>query len=99
MDLSKKINVEKLKQDRYIHSVKLGVNDIDVKDGNAVFRKMTQIIEAIWSKAPNIKIIINEITPRNDDRDEEVIECNKLLSRYCMKYDKVFLAKQGTITY
>ena len=72
----------------------VGVNDIDVRSGKEVFSKFKQIVEDIWCKSPHIKIIMNEITPRNDDRDHEGMVCNDLLKQYSITHDKLFLATQ-----
>ena len=49
-------------------AMSLGVNDIDTKSGNEVFSAFKQIVEDIWCKTPHIKIMLNEVTPSNDDR-------------------------------
>ena len=48
----------------------VGVNDLDTTDFAIVFQELENIIETIRCKYPNIKIIISEITPRNDARDK-----------------------------
>ena len=41
------------------------------------------------------KIVIGELTPRMDDRDEEVIKCNQLIKEYTEANDRLFLAKHS----
>ena len=40
------------------------------------------------------KIVIGELTPRNDELDERVKECNELLKQYTDENEYLFLAKQ-----
>ena len=53
--------------------INAGVNDIDTKSGMQVFQEMEVTVEQLSMKYPGIKIIFSEITPRNDKRDNEVI--------------------------
>ena len=68
--------------------VSLGVNDIDDVCG------ITDDIHMIY---PNVKVIVSELTPRNDNRDEEVIECNKPLVANAKSKDYMYFAKQSNL--
>ena len=59
--------------------INVGVNDLDKKDGRDVFNELKSILEDITKSVPHIKIVLSEITPRNDERDAQVIICNALL--------------------
>ena len=56
--------------------VNVGVNDTDKKSCQDVFENLENITSEIEGLAPNAKIIISELTPRNDKRDPEVQVCN-----------------------
>ena len=46
---------------------------------------------------PNAKIIVSELTPRKDARDNEVIECNKPLVSYVKSKEYMYFAKQSNL--
>ena len=71
--------------------IHVGVNDIDKKNGRDVFEEIKHIITHIKSLAPSVKLVVSEITPRNDNRDPEVKICNTLL--------KSLLEKDITLAY
>ena len=58
---------------------------------------MNDLLENISSLHPQVKIILNETTPRNDDRDDQVIECNKALLNIAKTKGGIFLAEQGNL--
>ena len=72
--------------------VSTGVNDIDHINGVQVFNKISHIIHQIRTKYPTVKIIFSEITPRNDDKDGEVIVCNRMLNSYANTQTDIFIA-------
>ena len=51
--------------------------------------------ELIKERYGNPKIIISEITPRNDENDPLVIECNQTIKTYVESNEHIFLAKQS----
>ena len=59
--------------------VHVGVNDIDHNIGRNVAADLCTAIKSIQEKAPHVKIILSEVTPRQLTRDNEVVECNKHL--------------------
>ncbi len=77
--------------------VHVGVNDIDSKDGQTVADELCNAAEAIHNKAPNIKIVLSEVTPRQHTRDDEVIECNKLLKSSISDMKQITLAKHTNL--
>ena len=64
-------NKENIKNLKYI-LINVGVNDLDQKSGEDVFKDLTNTIDVIRNKFEGITIILSEITPRNDERDIEV---------------------------
>ena len=77
--------------------INVGVNDTDRKNGKDVFNEMENIITLIKSKWPNVKIILCELTPRNDSNDIHVLECNKLLQTYSINDENIFLADHSNL--
>ena len=53
--------------------------------------ELKSIIDKLTDKFKGIKIILSEITPRNDDKDEAVIEFNKQLFDIYDKKTDIFL--------
>ena len=60
----------------------VGCNDLDQKNHEQVFGEMVTILDQIRNKYKNNKFIISEITPRNDNRDNEVKCFNSVLVNY-----------------
>ena len=75
----------------------VGVNDLDTKCAEEVIAQMKLVIELIRMKHGQPKIIINEATPRHDDRDDEVKHYNELLKDYVDQHDFLFLSKQSKL--
>ncbi len=67
--------------------VHVGVNDIDSKPGTSVANDLRTAVKSIRSKAPDAKIIVSEVTPRQLNRDNEVIICNEHLHSYSIPLD------------
>ena len=59
--------------------VHVGVNDIDKHDGPTVAEKLADVTKRIAEAAPHAKILLSEVTPRQLNRDDQVVECNQLL--------------------
>ncbi len=72
----------------------MGVNDLDDEDGESVASRITELIMQIKNMYANIRIVVNEVTPRNDDRDEEVKKCNGALVN---EGDDIFIAQQKNL--
>ena len=45
----------------------------------------------------NIKVILGELTPRTDERDEEVIICNEMINDFARINKYVYLAKHSNL--
>ena len=77
--------------------INVGVNDIDHKTAEEVFHQLQIVVNLLREKDNNPKIIISEVTPRIDEKDEEVKKCNDLIDAYASSYDYIFLAKQSNL--
>ena len=77
--------------------ISTGVNDLDDKSGLEVFNKICHIIYQIKVKYPGIKIIFCEVTPRNDERDEEVIRCNQMVNAYVSTQENIYIAHHSNL--
>ena len=73
----------------------VGCNDIDSKDGQEVFGEMRNIVLNIKHLYPNVKVIVSEITPRMDDRDQEVKNANRLLNEFVKGQQDVYITRNG----
>ena len=60
-------------------------------------KKLTDLTDEIHMIYPNVKVIVSELTPRNDDRDDEVIECNKPLVTHAKSKEYMYFAKQSNL--
>ena len=90
------MNKTKYNKLKYI-LIAVGVNDLDEMTGPEVSEKLCNLLKLINQTYPDTKIILNEITPRNDDRDSQVILCNNMLHNVSSKNDHIFIAKQSNI--
>ena len=59
--------------------VHVGVNDIDKHSSASVAERLAEITQQIADAAPQSKILLSEVTPRQFNRDNEVRECNEIL--------------------
>ena len=75
----------------------VGVNDTDDVDGHLVAERITELVDVVHNQYPEVKIILNEFTPGMDDRDGEVMKCNKALVPIAAQDDLLFLAKQTNL--
>ena len=80
-----------------IEKENVGVNDLDRQDANEVFQQLVQIINIIRQKFVNTKITLSEITPRMDDRDQEVKKCNILINQFGEENDYIFIARHSNL--
>ena len=77
--------------------ISCGVNDIDTKIGSDVAHEILDLLEYIKQNYPNVKIVLSEVTPRNDELDEEVKKCNKLVATSMTNKAGVFFVKQHNL--
>ena len=77
--------------------INIGCNDIDKKSGEEVFLEIQENVKLLRTKYPNIKIILCEVTPRKDERDQQVMECNRLIHEYASKDENIFIADHSNL--
>ena len=77
--------------------IHIGVNDIDHAAGDEVYEQIADNISLLQQKYPEIKIILAELTPRRDTKNEEVNKCNQLLNQYCTANDNIFIASHESL--
>lgn len=77
--------------------INVGVNDVDEISGVSVFNRLTEIVKDTQQKYKGIKVILGEITPRADNRDVEVVSCNKLINEFGRSNENVYVAPHGNL--
>ncbi len=95
-EAARAINNTKYTQLKHV-LVSVGVNDIDDDSGVDVASRISELVNMTHHLYPDVKVTLNEITPRNDNLDEQVIECNKGLLNLDKENQHVFLAKQSNL--
>ena len=90
------INAKQINSVKYV-LINVGVNDLDTQDAEEVYEKMEDVVNIIREKYKDCKIIISEITPRTDDRDNEVIKCNTLINQMSKNKEFIFIARQSNL--
>ena len=68
-----------------------------MKTAEEVFQQLVKVINQLRGKYEGIKIILCEITPRGDVRDDEVIRINQIIAEYSQDKVYIFLAKHGNL--
>ena len=77
--------------------INVGVNDIDTKSVEEVSDQVKKVCDLIRTRYGNPKIILAEITPRMDEKDAQVIECNTLINEYIESTDYISVAKHSRL--
>ena len=77
--------------------ISCGVNNIDTNPGYVVADKILDIVKYIKQKYPDIKIILSEVTPRNDHLDGEVQRCNEILANSITGDSVIHFVKQQNL--
>ena len=77
--------------------INIGVNDLDTKSAEKVFRQLQKVIELLREKFEGINIFLSEITPRTDARDTEVIRCNEMIETYSQNKEFICLSKHNNL--
>ena len=76
--------------------IQVGVNDIDTKTGEEVFREVQENVHLLKTKFPGIKIVLAELTPRKDEKDTEVNNCNNLINSWAPG-EGIFVASHANL--
>ena len=69
----------------------VGCNDLDNHNAEEVFRKIQNTSEKLKMLHPDLKIIVSEIIPRMDDKDDRVKETNLLLNKYVHTVGNIYV--------
>ena len=77
--------------------ISVGCNDLDYGEAAQVFADMKEIVLNLQQAYPGIKIIIGEITPRMDDRDEVVKDINFLIQQFGKSSENVFVIDNSNL--
>ena len=77
--------------------ISIGVNDLDTKTPQEVFDQLKVIIDLMDRKYNQPKFVIGEITPRLDEKDDDVIMYNTILKEFTEKNERMYLAKQDRL--
>ena len=93
---------ELIQNDTYIRRTKqvlvnVGVNDLDSNTAEEVFHQLRTVVEMLRIKYDNPIITLGEITPRAEDKDEEVIKCNDMIREFAATKDYIFVAKHSNL--
>ena len=77
--------------------IHVGVNDIDRKSGQEVFEEVRENVAILKTKYPDVKIVLAELTPRKDEKDDEVNKCNNLINEWATGEGNIFVASHATL--
>ena len=77
--------------------INCGVNDIDYMRGSEVHKLLMSTIDTITQRLPHVKIVVSEITPRTDQKDADVIKCNKMLADSILMMENVILIDHSNL--
>ena len=89
-------SLSSLRQLKYFF-ISVGCNDLDNYDGEVVFAGIKHTSERLREKFPHIKIVLSEITPRMDERDDQVKSANTLLQQYVEQHENTFLTRNSNM--
>ena len=75
----------------------VGCNDLDHNDAINVFDDLKKIVTKLQTLYPHIKIIVGEITPQMDSKDELVKEINILINEYAVSKDNMYIIRNSNM--
>ena len=75
----------------------VGCNDCDNQTADEVVEKLKNIVMKVQTKFPQVKVIIGEITPRNDNRDQIVKDANILINRFVKDRQNVYVIRNSNL--
>lgn len=87
-DVRQVVNDDKFPDLKYIF-IHTGTTDIERKSGRHVHDEFLDVISFIRQEYPTVKIILSQITPRTDERDNEVRACNCLIETNMSQLDYI----------
>ena len=79
--------------------INTGVNDVEHLTPEEVINNQIKLVEKAMSAFPSAKIILSDITPRDDKSDVEVPRINDDIGRVIKSYRNVFHVYNGNLRY
>ena len=79
--------------------INIGVNDAEHLTPEEIINNQIELVEKAMSAFPNAKIILSDITPRDDKCDVEVPRINDGIDRVIKSYRNVFHVYNGNLRY
>ena len=77
--------------------VSVGCNDLDRNGAQKVFDDVKKLVEKLHRLYPGIKVIVGEITPRMDAKDELVKEVNALINTFIETTDNAYIIRNSNL--
>ena len=96
VDVEKRYREETAKTIKHI-LIHVGVNDLDTRTPEQVTEHLKVIVNGMIKKFKGVKIVVSEITPRNDEKDADVIRCNVLIQDLYKNEDDVTIAPHSNL--
>ena len=77
--------------------ISVGCNDLDAENGDVVFSNIKDTFGKLKRAYPNIKVILNEITPRMDNLDAQVKATNTLLNQFVDRSESTYITMNSNL--
>ena len=77
--------------------ISVGCNDLDRKSPVEVFNSIKEVVTELRHTYPGIKVILAEVTPRMDDKDQAVEEINVLINNYKNTTENIYIIKNSNL--
>ena len=93
MDVSQTISKSRVKELKYF-LIHVGTNDLENKHYLQVLDELKQVLNDVCNRFPGMKLIVSELLPRNDTKDDEVKCFNTVLKSYAGRHTDINIANQ-----
>ena len=77
--------------------ISVGCNDCDNQEPQEVTLKLQDLVTKIKTQYPQVKVIVGEITPRKDRRDEVVKEANVMINRFVRDTSNLYIIRNSNM--
>ena len=71
--------------------ISVGVNDADTKTAEEILDQAKKVMNLVEVRYGGPNIVFAELTPRNDEKDQTVKDCNAALKAYTSKHWKTYI--------
>ena len=71
--------------------------EIYTRTPEQVSEHLRAILHTMRKKLKEVQIIVSEITPRNDNKDDDVIRCNELINSMCADKDYITIVQHSNL--